>query len=81
MAWELFLCYSGDMEESNGWKEWKKHVLIELKDHKEQMTQVHIAINNLSVQNAKLEVKSGMWGALGGLIMIITAYLVSRVAL
>lgn len=63
----------------NGWGEWSKHVLSELKRMNDQYEQLVIAMNNdkqaldkelreIYVQLAVLQVKAGIWGVAGGLL-------------
>jgi hypothetical protein len=65
-----------DME--NGWGEWSRHVLSELKRMNDQYEQIVIAIGKdkeamdkelreIYVQLAVLQVKSGIWGIVGGI--------------
>jgi hypothetical protein len=63
----------------NGWGEWSKHVLSELKRMNDQYEQLVVAMNKdkqdldkelraIYVQLAVLQVKAGIWGVAGGLL-------------
>jgi len=51
-------------DDNNGvdsWREWRKHVLIELERN-------HKAIEDMTKEIAMLKVKSGAWGAIAGMV-------------
>ncbi len=52
----------------NGWEEYKRLVLEELKTSKESRKEIKICLTNIKVEIAKLKVKSGIWGAIAGAI-------------
>ena len=52
----------------NGWKEWSKHVLAELKRLNTCYEQMNGTIQEMKVEIATLKVKSGVWGAMAGLV-------------
>lgn len=62
------------MAGENGWNEWSRHVLAELKrlsdgqDRYQEKTD--LAFMELKVEIAKLKVKSGIWGLMGGAIPV-----------
>lgn len=57
--------------ESNGWNEWSRHVLAELERLNDCYTQLNTSVGNIHIEIAMLKVKSGMWGAIGGMIPIV----------
>jgi len=67
-------------EEHNGWDEWQRHVLSELKrlngcweQQTEKTTQLLVGITELKAQ---FKIKSGIWGALGGMVPILVAFVI-----
>jgi len=59
------------MADTNGWGEWSRHVLAELvrlnncyEDMNKSLTKVHVNIG-------QLQIKSGVWGAIGGCIPVL----------
>jgi len=56
--------------DKNGWDEWKNHVLIELRENKEDHSNMMLSITLISNQISALQVKSGVWGLVGGLIPV-----------
>ncbi len=63
----------------DGWQEWSKFVLKELKrlgDAYENLTdKVNEELTELKTEVAMLKVKSGIWGLIGGIIVIGVVYL------
>ena len=53
------------------WEQWSKHVLEELKRLSESYEKVSEIVTNLREDIATLKVKSGIWGAIGGIIPIL----------
>ena len=70
--------------DNNGWSEWKNHVLLELKknevDHASIMVKLDdLAVNKVSQLNqaiSALQVRSGVWGLMGGLIPVLIVLVV-----
>ena len=67
-------------EDTNGWDEWKNHVLAELErlnGHLEKSHESHaILLEKILEMDSRvkgLEIKAGVWGLLGGLIPALTA--------
>jgi len=56
------------MTAENGWKEWQNHILKELERLSTAIGEIQKDIQNVSISVAKLQVKAGAWGALGGAI-------------
>lgn len=58
--------------ESNGWNEWSRHVLAELKRFNLMINELDSKLNKMEVENTKeitaLKVKAGLWGAIGASI-------------
>lgn len=63
-------------EDDNGWKEWKNHVLSEL----QRLEPIQTDITDIKVAIGKLKVKSGIWGAIAGIIpsMGVIIYLIAK---
>ena len=55
----------------NGWHEWSKHVLLELERLGKEQNETDDAMTSIKVEIAMLKVKSGVWGAIGGLIPVL----------
>ena len=62
---------SHDPNQVNGWGEWSKHVLKELERLNGEIRGLNDACKKIQIDIAMLQVKSGLWGALGALIPII----------
>ncbi len=60
----------------NGWKEWKNHVLSEL----DRLKPIQTDLTNIKVAIENLKVKSGIWGAIAGIIpsMGVIVYLIAK---
>jgi len=64
--------------EENGWNEWSKHVLLELKSHKEKLDALECKITNMQIQLAtikkEMEISAGNKGAMmGGVIAVVVS--------
>lgn len=59
------------MTDTESWDNWREHVLAEIKRANDNFTILTIAVTNLHVETAKLQVKSGMWGVIGGMIPVV----------
>ena len=57
-------------KESNGWSEWGKHVLAELKRHNEWCNELAETQTSILVQISALKVKAGIWGVIGGAVPV-----------
>lgn len=55
----------------NGWTEWGRHVLCELERGSTEREELKKMIAELKQDVTMLKVKSGLWGALGGMIPIL----------
>jgi hypothetical protein len=60
---------------SNGWNEWSRHVLQELVRLNAEQQRLSDRMEKVLVEVSALEVKAGIWGALGGLLPAIGAIL------
>ena len=58
------------MEIHNGWKEWSKHVLLELERLGSQQNDIQKEIHEIKMEIAMLKVKSGIWGLISGTIPV-----------
>ena len=50
----------------NGWDRWQKYVVTSLEDMKKGQDDLYSEVTDLRVAVGKLQVKAGLWGALGG---------------
>ena len=75
------------MPDNNGWNEWSRHVLAELhrlndcieaipKSFNLKVDYINLALKRIEIDIAKLQVKSGVWGAIGGMIPVVIMLLV-----
>lgn len=62
------------MANENGWNEWSKHVLAELERLNNCYEELNKSVNKVHVEIAMLQVKSGIWGAIGGCIPLMVAF-------
>ncbi len=53
------------------WREYQKLVLSELRRHNEFLEECDKSINGIKLELAMLNVKSGVWGLLGGIIPVL----------
>ena len=56
------------MAPHNSWKEWSKHVILELKRLNERYEALDSKVTTIMTEIAALKVKAGIWGLMGGLI-------------
>ena len=64
----------GDKEMSpgaNGWETWAKYVLNELEQNKTDHQRIFDKLETVLIGIAKLKVKSGVWGFIGGAIPVL----------
>lgn len=55
--------------DTNGWSEWRKHVLLEIErinKNLEKLSEKHTAV---CLEVAKLKVYAAIWGAIGGAVI------------
>jgi hypothetical protein len=64
--------------DNNGWIEWRKHVLLEIKRINENLEKMNEKYIVLCVEVAKLKVYAVVWGAAGG--SVITALILLAVS-
>ena len=62
---------------SDDWSKWEKLVLSKLDDHKSYLIALDKRTQDHGRRIAVLQVKAGLWGALGGLISAVGLALVS----
>jgi len=63
------------MATKNGWNDYQKLVLNELSRLDSNQQKLMIKLDRLSVDIAMLQVKAGVWGALGSLIIVVPAFI------
>lgn len=54
--------------DSNGWNEWRNHVLAEMERIAENQNELRADIQKIHLEVEMLKAKSGMWGMVGGLV-------------
>lgn len=59
----------------NGWQEYQRLVLHELKEHTDSLSEFSKELNSVKVEIGMLKVKSGLWGLLGGFVPVALAVL------
>lgn len=62
-----------DFSQGNGWQEYQRLVLYELKAHTDTLAEFGKELTNVKVEIGMLKVKSGMWGLLGGMVPVAIA--------
>lgn len=66
-------------ENNNDWGAWSHHVLIELKrlnTNQESMDKdISEKLTSMKIEISQLQVKAGIWGAIGGAIPVIVVLL------
>lgn len=64
-------------KDGNGWDRYSKLVLTELRHHNDTIEKLRDDVSKfqtqISTELARLQVKSGVWGMMGGLIPVIVA--------
>jgi hypothetical protein len=64
------------VSEPNGWNEWSKFVLKELERLNTCYNALDSKVSKIQTEIAMLKVKSGVWGAVAGIIAVVVAVLV-----
>jgi hypothetical protein len=62
-----------DLTQGNGWQEYQRLVLYELKAHTDTLGEFGKELTAVKVEIGMLKVKAGIWGLLGGLIPVAVA--------
>lgn len=62
-----------DLTGGNGWQEYQRLVLYELKAHTDTLAEFGAELTTIKVEIGMLKVKAGLWGLLGGLIPVAIA--------
>lgn len=72
---DIGLRRAGDIEGTimplNGWDEWSKYVLSELKRLSLAYEGLRETSEGIRIEIAKLKVKAGIWGLIGGAIPVV----------
>ncbi len=63
---------------TNGWNEWSRHVLAELKRHDEVLTDIRNIVNKTHTEVAVLKFKSRLWGGLAGAVSFLALTLLGH---
>jgi hypothetical protein len=66
--------------QSDGWAEWRRHVLIELEEHRKALKECTGELHSVRTEVAMLKVKSSLWGAGAGALTVILTLLVGLIA-
>ena len=61
------------LQANDSWGAWANHVLKTMEDQASDIKEIRNSINGIQVEIAMLKVKSGMWGAMGGMIPVLVA--------
>lgn len=61
------------LQGGNGWQEYQRLVLHELKQHTDALEAVSKRMTAVEIQVGMLKVKSGLWGLLGGFVPVAIA--------
>jgi|WetSurMetagenome_2_1015567.scaffolds.fasta_scaffold00567_15 hypothetical protein len=67
------------VDDSNGWNEWSRHVLAELKRLNDCYTSLDEKYTQLLVEITTLKVKSGMWGFAGSAAALFLAWALKKI--
>jgi hypothetical protein len=62
----------------NGWPEYQRLVLSELKKHGEKLEKVSEQLIKQGEELAQLKVKAGLWGAVSGACVAIGSYVTTK---
>lgn len=65
-------------DDSGTWVEYQKLVLKALEDLDESQKELQKSMNSVKVDIAMLQVKSGMWGLVGGILVAVAAALLKK---
>lgn len=60
----------------NGWTEWGKYVLKELERLNACYASLDEKVDKTNIEIAKLKIKSGVWGAIAGLIPVVIVLII-----
>ena len=60
----------------DGWNEWSRHVLSELERSDGNIQKLMEISNGIRVDIATLKVKASAWGAVAGIIVVLTSILI-----
>jgi hypothetical protein len=61
-----------EMQSANGWDEWAIWIKKSIEEIKADTNLMNNKIDDLRIAMAVLKTKSGVWGAIGGLIPVLT---------
>jgi hypothetical protein len=65
-----------DKISENSWLMWSKHVLMTLEYNAKCLHEIKQDVRKMEKQIARLQVKSGIWGFIGGAIPAVAAVLI-----
>ncbi len=55
-------------DETNGWGEWRRHVLLQLESYDGRLKAIETNISKFNTEIAILKFKSSIWGASAGVV-------------
>jgi hypothetical protein len=61
---------------TNGWGEWANYVLKELERQEEEDKSIKLCMTELKIKVAELNIKSGLWSAIGAAIPVLMLILI-----
>lgn len=64
-------------EGTNGWGEWRRHVLIQMEEHTTALKECNVRLNKVDQDIVMLKVKSSLWGAVAGAIVVVVMLAIS----
>lgn len=64
--------------DSNGWSQWSKHVIITLQNFDEKLEKIDDKLKQIEIDIAMLKFKSGFWGSIGAAVSIAAYYFINK---
>lgn len=65
------------MMHDDGWKEWSRYVLEELKRLNSKMERMEKEVHEIKVEVNTLKTKSALWGSMAGVVVTLLGFLLS----
>ena len=66
------------MTDESSWNEWSRHVLAELERADQGIQRLVTVSNEIKIDIATLKVKASVWGAVSGIIVVLTSILIQK---
>lgn len=67
----------GASANNDSWVKWCRHILIELQENKSNHREITRIMSEVQSDIAVLKYKSGLWGAVGGLISVLVTFVIA----